>query len=338
MRAAPQFWGKAPGFAADLLWPLGTAWDAVGRLRRALARPYRPPLPVVCVGNLVTGGAGKTPVTMALADWLAARGLGVHVVSRGYGGRLTGPCRADPVRDDAAAVGDEPLLLARHATCWVARDRTAGIAAASAAGAEIILLDDGFQNPSVAKTLGLLVIDAAYGFGNGRVMPAGPLRENPVRGLARADAAILLAAEGEESPAAIGFNHCPVVPAVLAPVDGDRFAGRRVVAFAGIGRPQKFFASLTRLGAEPIVERRFPDHYRFRAGDIEMLRRAADRERALLVTTAKDFMRLPAALRAAVAVLEVEVRWPDPTALDRLLAPIVRSARGNECSRDRPAG
>jgi tetraacyldisaccharide 4'-kinase len=338
MRAAPQFWGKTPGLAADLLWPLGTVWDAAGRLRRAVARPYRPPLPVVCVGNLVAGGAGKTPVTMALDDWLAARGLGVHVVTRGYGGRLAGPSLVDPAGHDAAMVGDEPLLLARHAPCWVARDRAAGIAAASAAGAEIILLDDGFQNPSVAKTLALLVIDAAYGFGNGRVMPAGPLRENPVRGLARADAVILLAADGEEISAAIGFNHCPVVPAVLAPVDGGRFAGRRVVAFAGIGRPHKFFASLTRLGAELVVERGFADHHPFTVGDIEALSRVADRERALLVTTAKDFVRLPAGLRAAVAVLEVEVRWPDPAALDRLLAPLVRSACDNGRSRRRPAG
>jgi tetraacyldisaccharide 4'-kinase len=338
MRAAPQFWGQAPGLAADLLLPLGIAWDAAGRLRRAVARPYRSPAPVACVGNLVAGGAGKTPVTMALADWLVARRLGVHVVARGYGGRFRGPCRVDPARHDPAAVGDEPLLLARHAPCWVARDRAAGIAAASAAGAEIILLDDGFQNPSVVKTLALLVIDAAYGFGNGRVMPGGPLRENPVRGLARADAVILLAVEGEETPAAIGLNHCPVVPAVLAPVDGGRFAGRRVVAFAGIGRPQKFFASLTRLGAEPVVERGFADHHPFTVGDIEALSRVADRERALLVTTAKDFVRLPAGLRAAVAVLEVEVRWPDPAALDRLLAPLVRSARGDERDPHRPAG
>src|SRR5215472_16260127 len=194
---APVFWGEPLGFLVGLLSPIGAAYDTAGRLRRAMSRCYRATVPVVCVGNLVAGGAGKTPVAQAIAIWLVERGIPVHVVTRGYGGRLTGPVRVDPTRHDALAVGDEALLLARCAPCWVARDRTAGARAALAAGARVILLDDGFQNPAIATTLSLIVVDAAYRFGNGRVIPAGPLRESLGRGLARADAVVLLGSEAE---------------------------------------------------------------------------------------------------------------------------------------------
>lgn len=331
MRTAPAFWGKEPGLAADLLLPMSAAWDAAGRLRRALARPYRAPVPVVCVGNLVAGGTGKTPVTAALGDWLGARGAAPHTVTRGYGGRLGGPIQVDPARHDFAAVGDEALLLAAAAPCWVARDRSAGVAAAIASGAQVVLLDDGFQNPTIGKTLALVVVDPAYGFGNGRVMPAGPLRENLRRGLARADGVIVLAAEAAPAmlrPPALPTAR-PIVPAILAPVAGERLAGRRVFAFAGIGRPEKFFATLRGLGVELVGARNFPDHHPFQTGEMAELGRAADRDRAQLVTTAKDFMRVPPAARRDIEVLEVAVRWPDPAALARLLAPIVLSAGGN---------
>jgi tetraacyldisaccharide 4'-kinase len=339
MRAAPEFWGKEPGLAADLLLPIGVAWDVAGRLRRALARPYRAPVPVICVGNLVAGGAGKTPVALALSAWLIARGVAVHVVTRGYGGRLPGPVQVDPARHDAGAVGDEALLLAAHTPCWVARDRAAGIATAVTAGAETIVLDDGFQNPTIAATLAVIVVDAGYGFGNRRVIPAGPLRESLRRGLARADGIVLLTAEGEPLAARpIGISGGrPVVPAILTPLDGERLAGSRVFAFAGIGRPEKFVATLRGLGAEIAGTRDFPDHHPYSTGELAELRRAADREGARLVTTAKDFVRVPVAARADIEVLEVEIRWPDPAALAGLLAPAVLSAgcNGRDPDRDR---
>jgi tetraacyldisaccharide 4'-kinase len=331
IRTAPAFWGKEPGIAADLLRPIGAAWDAVGRLRRGLARPYRAPVPVICVGNLVAGGAGKTPVTMALVDWLGRHGNAVQVVTRGYGGRLAGPVRVDPLRHESGEVGDEAMLLAARAPCWIARHRAAGVAASVEAGAEAIVLDDGFQNPTIAKTLALIVIDAAYGFGNGRVIPAGPLRENLGRGLARADAVVLLGAGGEPRPVLpIAFTAgLPVISAVLAPVMGERFAGSRVFAFAGIGRPEKFFTALRGLGAEVVGARSFPDHHPFRAAEIAALRREADRDDARLVTTAKDFVRVPVVARGDIEVLEVEIRWPDPAALAELLAAALSSADGN---------
>lgn len=340
MRTAPYFWGEKAGLTADLLLPIGAAWDIAGRLRRALARPFRASAPVVCVGNLVAGGAGKTPVTMALADWLATRGIAAHIVTRGYGGGVRGPLRVDPACHDAQEVGDEALLLAACGPCWVAQDRAAGVAAAVTVGAQAVLLDDGFQNPAVAKTLALLVVDTGYGFGNGRVMPGGPLRENLRRGLARADGVVLLAAENATSAGGqLGLDDSlPIVPAALTPVDGERFAGRRIVAFSGIGRPQKFFATLRRLGAEIVGERSFPDHHPFAEREIVALRRTAACERARLVTTAKDFVRLPLTARAHIEVLEVEIRWPDPAVLAGLLAPVVLSADGYGRAPDRPPG
>jgi tetraacyldisaccharide 4'-kinase len=276
----------------------------------------------VCVGNLVAGGAGKTPVVMALARHLASRGIVVHIVTRGYGGTVGGAVRVDPVQHDAAAVGDEPLLLAACAPCWVARDRAAGARAAVAAGAEVILLDDGFQNPRIAKTLSLLVVDAGYGFGNGRVIPAGPLRESVARGLARADAVVLL---GTETRGAEAFGLDPALPvmhAALRPVAGERLAGKRLLAFAGIGRPEKFFATLRMLDAELIGTRPFPDHHPYRTAEIERLLRSADQAQACLITTAKDIVRVPAAMRSAIEVLEVAIEWSEPDALAELLGPV----------------
>lgn len=300
MPRSPEFWGR-DGALPRLLSPLSRLWTAAGRLRFALARPYRAPVPIVCVGNLVAGGAGKTPVALDLA-----RRLGAHVVTRGYGGRLAGPVRV--TTQDCSDVGDEPLLLARVAPTWVARDRAAGIRSAVAEGARVVVLDDGFQNPSVAKDLSLLVLD---GLGNGRVIPAGPLREPLADALRRADAIVLMSGEVA--------GGCPVLRARLAPVNGENFAGRKVVAFAGIGRPEKFFATLEATGAVLVERRAFPDHHPYRETEILPLARAAERAGALLATTAKDAVRLPPAVREAVHVLEVRVVWDDEPALASLL-------------------
>ncbi|HEX3881792.1 MAG TPA: tetraacyldisaccharide 4'-kinase [Stellaceae bacterium] len=314
---SPEFWREKPGLVAGLLAPVGAAWDAAGRLRRAVTRPYRAPVPVVCVGNLVAGGSGKTPVALSLAAMLP----GAHAVTRGYGGSLDGPVRVMPSHP-AAEIGDEALLLAARLPCWVAKDRAAGIRAAVAAGAEAILLDDGFQNPTVAKDLSLVVVDAGFGFGNRRVIPAGPLRERIAPGLARADAIVLVG----DGPAPEGLAARPVLRADLAPVGGGEFAGMPVVAFAGIGRPEKFFATLRGVGAVIAASREFPDHHQFRPTELAALRDEAARHGAALVTTAKDWARLGPAERAGIAVLEVEIAWRDPAALAALLAPVIRDA------------
>ena len=335
---APEFW-RRDGLPAQLLTPLGLAYHLAGAIRRAVTTPWRGPLPVICVGNLVAGGAGKTPVTLSLLAVLADGGLKPAALTRGYRGTAAGPLRVDPARHDAATVGDEALLLAAAAPTWVARDRAAGAKAAAAAGADIIVMDDGFQNPGLHKDLSLVVIDGGYGLGNGRVMPAGPLRETPASGFARADALVILG----DAKAAIGeteknlAGRLPVLRAALIPVEGaptDSLKGRRVFAFAGIARPEKFFRTLRTLGAEVVGTEAFADHQPFSPATITRLRAAAAAAGAQLVTTAKDARRLGPALPPETAVLEVALVWADEAALRRLLAPLMPRPSGPTPTRD----
>jgi tetraacyldisaccharide 4'-kinase len=317
---APDFW-RHDGFPARLLAPLGALLGAAGWWRRALARPIPAPVPVICVGNLVAGGAGKTPLALALFDHLTARGLVPHFLSRGYGGALSGPIRVDPDRHGWAEVGDEALLLAARGPTWVARDRVAGARAAAAGGADCIIMDDGFQNPSLAKSLSLLAVDGGYGFGNGKLLPAGPLRESVGSGLARAQAAILIGDDrhglGRSLP-----GRLPLLKAKLATRDRETWKARRVIAFAGIGRPEKFFESLRRAGAAVLAERPFPDHHPYKPAELAALLDQARAFDAELVTTAKDRVRLPPETNESIAVLEVDLVWTDedgPAQLDRLI-------------------
>ncbi len=323
---APGFWARppeAPGPAARLLAPLGWIWAAV--TRRRLARPgRRVGVPVICVGNLTAGGAGKTPTVAALAGLLAERGIAAHVVTRGHGGSLAGPVRVDERRHGAAEVGDEPLLLAAVAPVWVGRDRAAAAAAAVAAGAQAVILDDGFQNPSLVKDLSIVVVDAGFGFGNGRVMPAGPLREPVAAGLARADLVLLL---GEAPARAAALRAWPAlarsarIEGALAPLaTGMDWKGMRAFAFAGIGRPEKFFETLSGLGAEIVGAHGFADHAPYPRRLLARLAQDAKLLRAQLVTTEKDAVRLPPAFRRQVLVLPVRLEIADPAPLDAALA------------------
>lgn len=317
----PEFWARR-GLLSSVLQPLAWSYAAGAAARRRWTRPERAALPVVCVGNLVTGGAGKTPVVLSLAARLKARGHAVHILSRGYGGRLAGPVRVDPTRQTASEVGDEPLLLAEAAPTWVARDRVAGARAARAAGARLLLLDDGLQNPSLVKDLSLLVVDGDYGFGNGRVLPAGPLREPLAQGLAHAEAVVLMGEDRAGVGARLGGKS--VLRAQLVAEEPGRFAGAAAVAFAGIGRPAKFFATLEATGARLVARHAFADHHRYRAAELARLGAEADAAGAALVTTAKDWARLAPAWRARVAVLRVAVRWQDEAMLDALLERALR--------------
>lgn len=319
---APDFWQRDTALAR-LLTPLGLGYHWVGVLRRAVTTPWQAPVPVICVGNLVAGGAGKTPVVLSLLEILAESGLKPAALTRGYGGEEAGPLRVVPGSHDAQAVGDEALLLAAAAPTWVARDRAAGARAAAADGAEVIVMDDGFQNPALKKDLSLLVVDAAYGFGNRRVIPAGPLRETPAAGLARADAIVLIGGShdagryiGETEKNLIGTK--PVLRARLKPLEAG-LAGQRVFAFAGIGRPEKFFRSLGEAGAEVVGSESFADHQPYDSATLERLRAAAEAAEAHLVTTAKDAVRLGPEPPRDVAVLDVVLQWDDKDALLHLL-------------------
>ena len=329
----PEFWEREDSILPAILAPLGGVYDACARARAALASPRGAPVPVVCVGNVLVGGAGKTPCAIALLSRLRAAGIDAHAVSRGYGGRAAGPLRVDAGSRSADAVGDEPLLLARVAPTWVARDKAAAVRAAANDGARMVVLDDGLQNPTLKKDLSVLVIDSSIGIGNGRVLPAGPLREPLPRALDRVHAAIVLdgggAGETGGWPEAIGRlrGSLPVHCARLVPTETALPALERpVLAFAGIGYPAKFFSMLRGMGCDLAGAVAFPDHYRYTPEDVMGIVEAAAARGARPVTTAKDAVRLPEDAREMVDVIEVVVEFQDESAIDGLLRPLAQAA------------
>jgi tetraacyldisaccharide 4'-kinase len=294
------------------------AWAAAERQRNAVVR--HAPAPVVCIGNFTVGGAGKTPIARTIREKL---GASTHTLSRGYGGRAVGPLRVTADMD-AREVGDEPLLHAMDGPAWVARDRLAGALAACNAGAHALVMDDGFQNPKLGKDLSLVVVDPAFGVGNGAVFPAGPLRERLSDGLSRADAIVMAhgAPAHEDAPEHTWLADFakPILHAVIEPV-GPAPSGK-LVAFAGLARPEKFFDTLEALGADVDEAVPFPDHHVFSADDLAYLSQLALERGASLITTEKDAARLTPDWRARVAVLPVTARFADEAALEALLAPI----------------
>ncbi|CAX25377.1 Tetraacyldisaccharide 4'-kinase [Methylorubrum extorquens DM4] len=318
----PGFWSRPPTHPlARLLAPAGRVYGGLTASR--MDRPgAEPPCPVLCVGNFTLGGAGKTPTALALVRLLRELGRTPALLSRGYGGRLAGPLVVDPARHAAAEVGDEPLLLAQAAPTIVARDRPAGARLCAASGADVIVMDDGLQNPSLTKSLSLAVVDGGAGLGNGLPFPAGPLRAPLARQWPHVAGLVLVGegGPGEAAAAEAESRGLPVHRARLVPEAGPDWAGRRVVAFAGIGRPQKFFETLRGLGAEIVAERAFADHHPYTPKDWAALSALAAREGASLVTTEKDAVRLPAEARAAVAVLRVTLAFANETRLRQQLA------------------
>jgi tetraacyldisaccharide 4'-kinase len=327
---APDFWYANPNeTVAFVLRPLGWLYAFIGKLRRAMTSPFRAPVPVICVGNLTAGGTGKTPLAIAIGQRLTARGLKVAFLSRGYGADVPGAMIVDPAQDLAKDVGDEPLLLAQHAMTVVSPDRPAGARLAVSRGAQVIVMDDGFQNPSLGKDLSFVVVDAAKGFGNGCVIPAGPLRENIEDGLQRANAMIFMGQGSATVP-----DTKPLLKAELVPLDGEaqRLSGKAFVAFAGIGLPQKFFDTAMACGAHVKATRSFPDHHAFSEDDLDLLRNLAKVNNARLLTTEKDWLRLPPAVRPDVEVLKVQAQFDSTSAtlLDQFIGTCLTTFKPSE--------
>jgi tetraacyldisaccharide 4'-kinase len=327
---APHFWSagldprsrEAAPLTRLLLTPLAFAYrmGVQRKLKRAL--PVSADIPVICVGNLTVGGVGKTPVVAAIRSVLVARGIRAATLSRGYGGNVHGVARVQPGTHTAADVGDEPLMLAASGESWIGRDRVAAARAMQADGVQVIVMDDGHQNPSLHKDLSLVVIDAAAPFGNGHLLPKGPLREPVADGLARAQGIILMGAG--EVPASVLLAAAPALRATVEPVDA--MPQGPLVAFAGIGRPLKFFDALKAAGADLREAVGYGDHHVYSEGELKFLHKLASHHGARLITTTKDHVRLSQPEQLRVLAFPVAARFEDASALDVLLAPIITSA------------
>jgi tetraacyldisaccharide 4'-kinase len=320
---APEFWYQPPGLKARLLRPFGALYAAGTARRISNASPVKLRVPVISVGNINVGGTGKTPTVVALLERLSAQGKAAHVVTRGHGGTLAGPVRVNERSHSADEVGDEPLLLAAFGPTWVSRDRVAGAQWAVEAGADIILLDDAHQNPGLHKDISIVVADAARGFGNRMVLPAGPLREPVEQGLTRADL-LLTIGTNKSQDRFLGLNmlpdKLPHMRGALRPLaTGMDWGGMRVLAFAGIGMPGKFFATLNSLGAEVVKAEPLTDHQPLSDALLNRLAAQASALGAQLVTTEKDAVRLPASFKSQVLTVPVRLQIDDWSAFDMLM-------------------
>ena len=314
---APQFWYEPNTWKAKFLYPLGYFYNLLTLLRGKLAKPQSYSCLTICIGNLNVGGTGKTPTTIALAQHFLKKGLQVHVVSRGYKGKFQGTFLVDPQKHKSDEVGDEPLLMSEFTSVWVSNKRKNGIAAAENAGAQIVLLDDGFQDPSFHKDFSLIVVDGEKGFGNKKCMPAGPLRENIVQGFKRADALVIV---GQRIYKFDTFpTHLKIIHSTLKPIEtGMNWKEGKYLAFAGIADPSKFFKTLRSLGANLIDCVALSDHQNLDGQVLKRLERKANLAHAQLVTTEKDAVRLSKTFRKKVLSLPVRIEFDDKNELENL--------------------
>jgi tetraacyldisaccharide 4'-kinase len=314
----PAFWYRHKGFRSTAMLPLAGLYQLGGMARRIITTPYASRIPVICIGNIVAGGAGKTPVALAVAKILKDKGAKPVFVTRGYGGKEAGPLLVDVARHTAKDVGDEALLLAREAPVWVGRDRAAAIIAAESDASHIIM-DDGLQNPGVKPSLSFLVIDGETGLGNGRILPAGPLRETLGSAMGRINAIIIVG--GHDAQNIASRSKHPVIRATWQPRLPEGFPkAANFLAFAGIGRPEKFYRTCSNAGLHLVAKRDFADHHAFTEAEMQDLLKNAKAKNAQLLTTEKDWVRLPEAWRNQVVPFPVTLVFDQPEKLKALVA------------------
>lgn len=306
----PKYW-QANSFISKLLYPLGRIYGLITQLRMRLVKPPKVSAPVICIGNITAGGTGKTPVSMSIAKMLATEMYHPFFVTRGYGGKLQN-VMVNNKKHSAADVGDEPLLLSQQAPVIVNANRYKAAQLALSEGADIIIMDDGFQNPSLHKDLSFLVFDGHYGIGNGKIIPAGPLRETFADGIKRADALIILGKDkhnlAERSRLPVFYGHTEATQ-TLSDKTQD------VLAFAGIGHPQKFYHTLSQQGFNVVETIDFPDHHFYTRPELEKILQRAKELNAVIYTTSKDFVKIPALYQHNINVLEISVVWDEPEKL-----------------------
>jgi tetraacyldisaccharide 4'-kinase len=327
---APKYWERGRGgLMSALLSPIGWLYGVGAQMNQSAATPIQATTPVLCIGNAVAGGAGKTPVAIDIGKRLLDAGVNAHYLSRGYGGSEQGPHLVDPLSDNAARVGDEPLLLAQIASTWVSKDRVKGAIAMVEAGAKTILMDDGLQNPSLLKDISLCVIDGDYGIGNGRVMPAGPLREEFEHSLKKSNAVVIMGTDHAGIAERIKATSPDILllkAQVTVQPTNFNILNQPIHAFAGIGQTEKFFNMLEEIGCDVRKVSSFDDHHAYKDNEVSQLICAAKADKAWLLTTKKDYVRLDKKWQSAVKPLDIYLTWEDEVSLTTLLEPIIHFA------------
>lgn len=313
---SPKFWYQSDRFIPFFLEPISWLYRSGAWVHKFIARPAQASVPVISVGNVVLGGAGKTPVTIAIAQTLIRLGYNPHIISRGYGGSLKGPIRVNPEVHQYTDVGDEPLLLSKVAPTWVSKHRLKAVPEAIQDGADILILDDAHQNYSLKKDLSFMVVNGSQSFGNGHVFPAGPLRQSIQSGLKETTAIIFIGNENDPLPEEFKNVSCPIIRAQIVPSTSKPSP---VIGFAGIGYPEKFRQTLIEAGYTIKAFVPFPDHYPYKEEDLRKLRMRARVERATLITTEKDAMRIPQGLRGEIEILSIGLQFPSAETLETLL-------------------
>lgn len=311
----PAFW-QHKTLLSTLLMPLSSLYEMVCTFSRLKTATVTLPIPVICIGGVTAGGAGKTPVALYFGKRLKAMNVNAFYLTRGYGGALAGPLRVDPEKHSAAEVGDEPLLLAEILPTIKCADRLEGAKLALKLGAETIIMDDGFQNPSLFKNLNVLVVDGRTGFGNGRLIPAGPLRERIAQAINRSHIVITVNRTTRIPPFP---KDKPVFAATTFPKDGALFKGKKIYAFCGLAYPEKFFEMLRTLGVKIVGNKAFPDHHPYSLPELNKMIVESSNQKAVLVTTAKDMVRVPQSLRDCMMVIELGLEMDNEVALDNIL-------------------